>query len=135
LSGEEVRVGFLGRPRPMPRRAVPAIAAGFVVLVALPIFLIAGWRITGWALAAVLWFAGQGFSLLLARLRVGAGNLRASGVVALGMMLRSIAVMVVLIAVAVTNTHVAVAAAVVYALAYTTELGLSVLSYFGAPAE
>jgi hypothetical protein len=119
----------------MPRRAVPVAAGGFVVAVALPIFLVAGWRLTAWALAAILWVAGQGFALLLARLRVGMGNLASSGVVAMGMMLRSLAVMVVLVAYAVAgDPRLAAAAAAVYALAYTTELSLSVLSYFGGPA-
>jgi hypothetical protein len=131
-----LRIGFLGRPRPMPRRAVPVAAGAFVVLVALPIFLLGGWRLTGWGLGAVLWAAGQGFALLLARLRVGMGNLAASGVVAMGMMFRSIAVMVALAAyAAVGDARVAAAAAVVYALAYTAELSLSVLAYFGGPAR
>jgi hypothetical protein len=120
----------------MPRRAVPVAAGGFVVAVALPIFLVAGWHLTAWALAAILWAAGQGFALLLARLRVGMGNLASSGVVAMGMMFRSIAVMVALVAYAIAgDPKVAAAGAAVYALAYTAELSLSVLSYFGGPAR
>jgi hypothetical protein len=136
VTGEPLRIGFLGRPRPMPRRVVPVAAGGFVVAVALPIFLVAGWRLTAWALAALLWVAGQGFALLLARLRVGMGNLASSGVVAMGMMFRSLAVMVVLVAYAIGgDAKVAAAAAAVYALAYTAELSLSVLSYYGTPVE
>ena len=59
------------------------------------------------------------------------GILAASGVVAFGMMFRVIAVMVVVIAVAVSDARLALAAALVYALAYTLELGVSVVSYFG----
>jgi hypothetical protein len=111
-------------------------AGGFVVAVALAIFLLAGWSLTAWALAALLWGAGQVFALLLARLRVGMGNLASSGVVAMGMMFRSLAVMVVLVAYAIAgDPKVAAAAAAVYALAYTAELSLSVLSYYGTPAE
>ncbi len=126
-----MKVGILGSPRPEPSRLLPAFAGGLVVAVALPVFLAAGWRLTGWVIAAVLWAGAQALGLLLARLRPGADNLAASGVLAFGMMFRVLAVMVVLVAVASSNAHVALAAAAVYALAYTAELGLSVAGYFG----
>ncbi len=44
-----------------------------------------------------------------------------------------IGLLVVLLATAVTNPHLAIAAALTYALAYTAELGLSLLVYFGTP--
>ena len=119
-------------PRPVPSRVLPAVAGALVVAVALPVFLAAGWPLAGWALGAVLWLAGQAISLLLTRLRPGAGNLAASGVVGISMMFRAVAVGVVVIAVAATDPGLAVAAAVVYALAYTLELALSLLSYFGS---
>ena len=119
-------------PRPMPSKGLPVAAAAFVVALALPIFLLAGWRVSGWALGAVLWVGSQAFGLLLARLRTGAGNLAASGVVAFGMMFRAIAVMVVVFAVAVSDASLGVAAALVYALAYTVELSLSLVTYFGS---
>ncbi len=119
------------QPRPAPPKLMPVAAAGFVVALALPVFLLAGWPVTGWALGAVLWAGSQAFGLLLARLRTGAGNLAASGVVAFGMMFRAIAVMVVVFAVAVSDASLGVAAALVYALAYTVELSLSLLTYFG----
>jgi hypothetical protein len=47
-----------------------------------------------------------------------------------------VALMVVVSAVAATNAEVGVAAGLLYALAYTLELGLSLLTYFGAtPAD
>jgi hypothetical protein len=113
---------------------MPVAAAAFVVALALPIFLLAGWRVSGWALGAVLWVGTQAFGLLLARLRTGVGNLAASGVVAFGMMFRAIAVMVVVFAVAVSDASLGVAAALVYALAYTVELSLSLVTYFGSRA-
>jgi hypothetical protein len=103
-------------PRPVPSRLLPALAGALVIGFALPVFLAAGWPLAGWALGAVLWLAAQAVSLLLTRLRPGAGNLAASGVVGISMMFRALAV----------------AAAVVYALAYTLELALSLLSYFGS---
>lgn len=122
-------------PRPAPGRLVPVIAAATVVALALPIFIVAGWPLAGWLLGAVLWAAGQLFGVLLGRLRIGASNLAGSGMVAFGMMFRAIAVMVVLLAVAVSDADVAVAAAVLYALAFTLELGVAFASYFGGPAR
>jgi hypothetical protein len=56
-------------------------------------------------------------------------------VVAFGMMFRGIAVMVVLLAIAVSDRELALTAALVYALAYTLELGVAVASYFGGEAR
>jgi hypothetical protein len=127
--------GVLSTPRPLPNRIVPVVAGGAVILFALPIFLIASWRVGAWGLAAVLWLASQGLGLLLSHLRLGLNNIAASGVVAFGMMFRAIAVMVVLVAVAVSDAKLALAAALLYALAYTLELGVSMASYFGGPAR
>ena len=118
-------------PRPVPSRLVPAAGGALVIALAFPVFLAAGWPLAGWALAAVLWLAGQTLSLVLTRLRPDAGNLAASGVVGISMMFRAVAVGVVLIVVAAGDPEVGVAAAVVYALAYTLELALSLVSYFG----
>ena len=123
--------GLLRTPRPVPGRLVPMLSGAIVIALALPIFLIAGWRVGGWGLAAVLWMASELAGLLLARLPIGAGNLARAGVVAFGMMLRAIAVMIVLVAIAVSDTRLALSAAVVYALAYTLELGVSMITYFG----
>ena len=119
------------RPRPQPQRTLPVAAAAVVVALALPVFLVAGWRVQGWAIGAVLWAASQAFGWVLTRLKTGAGNLAAAGVVAFGMMFRAIAVMVVVFAVAVSDAWLGVAAACVYAAGYTTELVLSLLAYFG----
>ena len=118
-------------PRAVPSRVLPIVAGGAVVALALPVFLAAGWPLAGWGLAAVLWLAAQTLSLLLTRLHPGSGNLAASGVVGISMMFRAVAVGVVVIAVAATDPEVGVAAALLYALAYTLEFALSLLSYFG----
>ena len=121
----------LGKPRPLPSRLVPTIAGTILVLLALPVFLVAGWPLTGWLLAAVLWAAGQALEFLFARLPLGADNLASSGVVGLGMAFRGIGVMIVLLAVTVANQPVGVAAVIVYALTYTLSLGISIVEYFG----
>jgi hypothetical protein len=49
-------------------------------------------------------------------------------------MFRAIAVMVVVLAAAISDPWLGIAAALVYALAYTAELGLSLVSYYAGPA-
>ena len=124
------RVGILGAPRPVPRRWGAVAGGALVVGLALPVFLVADWRLSGWAIAAVLWAGSQAFGLLLARLRPSAANLAGSGVLAFGMMIRLLAVMVVLVAVASSDPNVGLAAALVYGLAYTAELALSLVGYY-----
>jgi hypothetical protein len=128
-------VRALATPRPLPATRLPVVAAGAAVGLALPVFLAAGWRVSGWVLGAVLWLAAQAFALLLARLPIGAGNLAGSGVRGIGMMFRAIAVMVVVIAVAATDARLGLAAAAVYGLGYTIELALSLVTYFGGEAH
>ena len=117
-------------PRPLPNRLLPVAAGAIVVALALAVFLIAGWRVEGWALGAVLWVGAQAFGALLTRLQIGGGNLAASGVVGIGMIARAVAVMVVVIAVAASDARLGLAAALVYACAYTVELAFSLTSYF-----
>ena len=119
----------------VPGRIAPAIAGAAVVALALPVFLLAGWDLAGWALGAVLWIAAQTLGLVLTRLRIGMDNLAGSSVVGLGMMFRPVAVMVVAVAVAASNAELGIAAALVYALAYSLELGVSLALYFGSPAQ
>ena len=126
-----MRAGILGTPRPVPGRLLPALGGALVLLVALPVFLIAGWRISGWALGAVLWLAMEAFGLLIARLKGRTGSLAAAGVQGFALFFKAIGLLVVLVAVAVSDPHLAVAAALTYVLAYTAELGLSRVSDFG----
>jgi hypothetical protein len=122
-------------PRPLPGKIVPALAGAGVIVLALPVFAIAGWPVSGWALAAVLWLGGEALAALLARVRLGAGNLAASGVVGIAMSFRALAIGVVLIAVAASDARLGLSAALLYALAYTLELALSLASYFGQAAR
>jgi len=106
------------------------LAGAGVVVLALPVFLVAGFPLSGWALAAVLWAAGEALGLWLARLPIGADHLGFSGIVALAHSFRGIGVMIVLVAVTVGDRHVGIAAVAVYALAYSLSLGVSLLEYF-----
>ena len=100
-------------------------------MLALPVFLVAGFPLDGWALAAVLWAAGEALGLWLARLPIGADHLGFSGLAALAHSFRGIGVMVVLLIVTVANRDVGIAAVAVYALAFTLSLGVSLVEYFG----
>ena len=130
-----MKVGILGTPRPMPSRLVPALAGASAVAFALPVFVLAGWRLSGWALGAVLWLGAQALVVLVSRFRPSPDSVAGSGVLAFGMMLRAVAVMVVVVAVAASDAALGLAAAGVYALAYTLELGLSVAAYYGGPSR
>ena len=114
----------------MPERRLPVLAGGAVVAFALPLFLLVGWRVEGWALGAVLWAASQALGLFFARAGINEPTLRGSGLVAFGMMGRGILVALAAIAVAVADPYLAVAGALVYALAYTTELAFGLALYF-----
>jgi hypothetical protein len=122
--------GLLSTPRPVPGRRAPMLAGAGVVALALPVFLVAGFPLGGWALAAVLWAAGEALGIWLSRLPIGADHLGFSGIVALAHSFRGIGVMVVLIAVTLGDRHVGVAALAVYALAYSLSLGVSLVEYF-----
>jgi hypothetical protein len=126
-----MRGGILATPRPVPGRLLPVAGGAIVLLIALPVFLIAGWRVSGWALGAVLWAGVQALNFLVARMRGSTGNLAAAGVQGFALFFKAFALLVVLAAVAATDARLAVAAVLTYALAYTFELGLSLASYFG----
>jgi hypothetical protein len=121
-------------PRAAPPTALPTLAGALAVGLAMPVFLLAGWRVTGWALGATLWAGSTAFGWVLTRLRTRTGNLAAAGVVAFGMLFRAIGVMVVVFAVAVSDPWLGVAAALVYAAGYTADLGLSLVAYYTGPA-
>ena len=127
--------GVFSTPRPIPGRLLPTVAGAAVVGLALPVFAVAGWPLQGWALAAVLWGAGQALTTVLTRLHARAGNLAASGVAGIGMSFRAIAVGIPLVAVTIADARVGIAAAILYALAYTLELAVSLAAYFGSEAK
>jgi hypothetical protein len=118
-------------PRPLPARRLPVMAGALVVAFSLPVFVLAGWTLRGWALGALLWLASQALGLLFDRVGIDEPTLRGSGVVAFGMMTRGIVVMLVALVLAVNNPDLALAGALVYAFAYSVELALSLVLYFG----
>jgi hypothetical protein len=135
VSPGPINTGIFSTPRPLPSRIGPTLAGGTIVALALPIFAIAGWPLQGWALAAVLWLASEIFALVLARLPSGPDNLAAAGMRGIGTTSRALLVGVVLVIVTVSNEAVGLAAALLYAVAFTVELGVGLATYFGGEAK
>ena len=114
---------------------MPALAGTIVVGLALPVFVAAGWPLDGWLLAATLWVAAEAFAWLLTRLPLGTGNLAAAGMRGIGTSFRAMAIGIPLVVATVADESVGLAAALVYAIAFTVELAVSLLEYFGAEAR
>ena len=127
-----MRESLISTPRPVPGKTAPAIAAVLVLALALPVFLVAGWNVRGWALGAILWCGVRGASLLFDHVRKGASETAASALRAFELFFKALVVLVVLVAVAATDSDLALPAILVFALAYTAELGLSLATYFGS---
>lgn len=127
--------GLYTKPRPVPGRLAPMLAGTGLIVLALPVFAVAGWPLKGWALAAVLWVAAQALGYLLTRLPLDEGNLAASGVRGIGMGFRAFIVGIPLVAVTVADARVGVAAALLYVSAYTLELAISIATFLGAEAK
>ena len=127
--------GMFSTPRPLPSRLGPTLAGGTIIALALPIFAVAGWPLRGWALAAVLWVASEIFALLLTRLPDNPDNLAAAGMRGIGTTSRALLVGIVLVIVTVSNETVGLSAAILYAIAFTAELGVGLATYFGAETK
>ena len=127
-----MRTALFSTPRPVPGKLLPALGAALVLALALPVFLLADWPVSGWALGGVLWLATTTLDVLLTRVRNRTGSVAASGVQAFGLFFKAVGLLVVLLAAAITDPKLAVAAVLVYTLAYTFELGLSLVTYFGS---
>jgi len=130
-----VSAGIFSTPRSVPSRLAPTVAGGLVLLLALPVFAVAGWPLAGWALAAVLWVAAEIFALVLARLPGGADNLAAAGMRGIGTTSRALLVGIPLVIVTVSDESVGIAAAGLYAVAFTVELATGLATYFGGEAN
>ena len=120
--------GMLATPRPEPGHLLPALAGSVVILFALPLFLILDWDMTAWVLAALLWAGIHALKLICGAQGRSTGNLAASGMQAFGLLFKTLGLLVVLFAVAASTRISRWLAALLYALAYTLELGLSMVS-------
>ena len=127
--------GLFSTPRPRPGLTLPLVAGASVVVLALPVFVAAGWPLAGWVIGGVLWGASRLLAALLTHLQGRAGNLAAGGVVGFGMTFRALAVLVVVVALAASDPRLALAAMLLYALAYTLELGVALALYFSGESR
>ena len=127
--------GIFSTPRAVPGRAAPTIAGGTIIALALPVFAVAGWPLGGWALAAVLWAAAEIFAAVLARLPGDADNLATSAMRGIGTSSRAVLVGIPLVVVTVSNQSVGLSAAILYALAFTAELAVGLVTYFCGEAK
>jgi hypothetical protein len=130
-----VSAGIFSTPRSIPSRLAPTVAGGLVILLALPVYAVAGWPLAGWALAAVLWSAAEVFALVLARLPSGADNLAAAGMRGIGTTSRALLVGIPLVIVTVSDESVGIAAAGLYAVVFTVELAVGLVSYFSGEVK
>ncbi len=127
--------GIFSTPRSIPSRLAPTVAGGLVIVLALPVYAVAGWPLAGWALAAVLWSGAEVFALVLARLPSGADNLAAAGMRGIGTTSRALLVGIPLVIVTVSDESVGIAAAGLYAVVFTVELAVGLVSYFGGEVK
>jgi hypothetical protein len=127
--------GLFSTPRPLPDLKLPLLAGVAVLLLALPIFLAAGWELRGWVIGSVLWLASRALAAVLTHLKGGMGTLAGSGVVGFGMTFRALAVMIVVVALAATDARLALAVVLLYALAYTLELAVALGLYFSGESR
>ena len=114
-------------PRSEPSHILPAAGGTLVLLILLPVVALLGWSIAGWALAVVLWSGLHAVDFLLSRM----GH-AGSAMQAFGLFFKLITILVILFAALAADRDVALVAVLTYGLAYTFELGLSLVSYFGA---
>jgi len=127
--------GVFSTPRPIPGRLAPALAGATVILLALPVFVVAGFPLSGWLLAATLFIAGQALWLVLTRAVQHPASTAAAGAAGIGMTFRAMAVGIPLVIVTATNVSVGLSAAILYAFAYTLELAVALLAYFSGGSD
>jgi hypothetical protein len=122
-------------PRSEPGHLLPTAGGTVVLALLLPVIALLGWSITGWGLAAVLWLGLHLLDLMVVRARAKPdGGVASSGVQAFALFFKLIALLVVLFAALAADRDVALTAVLTYGLAYTFELGLSLVSYFATPS-
>ena len=126
-----MRTGLI-TPRPVPGRLLPVAGAAVAVGLALLVVLVGGWSEKGWVLGAALWAGLAALSLVISRVRARITGVASSSLQGIELLVKALAVLAVILAAAHSDAEVAVVAILVYALAYTLELTLSVASYFGS---
>ena len=122
--------GVFATPRPVPQSKLPALGGTLQFICEY-----SAKQAGAGGIAAGLWLVYLAIGALLHRLPLGGDNLAAAGVVAFGRLTRAAVLVAILIVVAVSDSGLGLPAAIVYALAFTVELGLSLVVYFGGEAK
>jgi len=110
-----------------------------VLLAALPLFLVAGWGLQSWLLAAGLWLVNLGISWSTGRFILGLPQTIAVAVAGFGLLFRAWGTMAALLVAAhFAGADVALPAAILFALVFTVDLIVRGMLYANSrrmPAE
>ena len=115
-------------PRPMPERRLPVVAGGLVVALALPIFLIAGWPMAGYAAGAAAWLAQRALQLFLNHKAAHEDDLRKVAGITVGSMIgRGWLVALTIFAAGLEDNDAGLAAAVLVIVLFTAYFTVSMI--------
>jgi hypothetical protein len=100
-----------------------------VALLAVPVFLIAGWPLEGWFWATALWAVNRYLQSVIERRAARMGALRGVGVLGASMLLRPWIGMLVLFLITKDDTALAVSSVLLFLLLVTIDIATRVLTH------
>jgi hypothetical protein len=100
-----------------------------VAILAIPVFLIAGWPLEGWFWATALWAVNRYAQSVIERRAAQMGALRGVGVLGASMLLRPWIGMLVLFLITKHDTALAVSAVLLFLLLVTIDIATRVLTH------
>jgi hypothetical protein len=100
-----------------------------VALLAVPIFLIAGWPLEGWFWATALWAVNRYFQSVIERRAARMGALRGVGVLGASMLLRPWIGMLALFLITKGDTALAVSSVLLFLILVTIDIATRVLTH------
>jgi hypothetical protein len=112
-------------PQTLAAHNVDAIVA----VLAVPVFLLAGWPLEGWFWATALWALNRYLQSVIERRAARMGALRGVGVLGASMLLRPWIGMLVLFLITKDDTAVAVSSVVLFLLLVTIDIATRVLTH------
>ncbi|HET7170789.1 MAG TPA: hypothetical protein VFI18_04060 [Gaiellales bacterium] len=112
-------------PQTLAAHNVDAIVA----LLAVPVFLLAGWPLEGWFWATALWAANRYLQAVIERRAARMGALRGVGVLGASMLLRPWIGMLALFLITKDDTALAVSSVLLFLLLVTIDIATRVLTH------
>ena len=100
-----------------------------VALLAVPVFLLAGWPLEGWFWATALWAANRYLQAVIERRAARMGALRGVGVLGASMLLRPWIGMLALFLITKDDTALAVSSVLLFLLLVTIDIATRVLTH------